>query len=108
MKGGELIREARRRSGLTQRELADRVGTTQPVIARWESGKRSPTYERLIEAVRACGLDLAVRIVGFDEGHDSLIDDSLRLTPDERLETLVRGQAAVQELVKSARRSESE
>ena len=34
----EMIHHARARAGLTQRELADLVGTRQPVIARLEDG----------------------------------------------------------------------
>lgn len=45
--------EARNRAGLTQRELARKMGTTQPVVARLESGRTHPsmrTLERLAEA----------------------------------------------------------
>ena len=40
--------------GLTQSELAQRVGTSQPTLAAYESGTKSPTprtFERLISAV---------------------------------------------------------
>lgn len=104
MRGGDLIREARRRAGLTQKDLAEQLGTTQAVIARWESGRRSPQFDRVVEAIRACGLELAVRIVRFDEGHDSLIDETLRLTPEQRLRRLVASRAGLEDLVKSVRR----
>lgn len=45
--------DARNRAGLTQQELARRMGTTQPVVARLESGRVRPsmrTLERLAEA----------------------------------------------------------
>jgi transcriptional regulator with XRE-family HTH domain len=61
MDGGALVREARTRAGLTQAELADRVGTTQSAIARLERGT-SLTLERAARLVRACGFDLQVRI----------------------------------------------
>jgi transcriptional regulator with XRE-family HTH domain len=50
---GPLILEARARSGLTQRDLAVRAGTTQSVVGRIEAGIGSPkveTVERLLEA----------------------------------------------------------
>jgi transcriptional regulator with XRE-family HTH domain len=59
--GSELVREARKRAGLTQAELAARVGTTQSAIARLERGT-SLTLERVIRLVRACGYDLQVRL----------------------------------------------
>lgn len=43
----------RNRAGLTQEELARKMGTTQPVVARLESGRVRPsmrTLERLAEA----------------------------------------------------------
>src|SRR6266851_5558299 len=45
--------EVRNRAGLTQEELARKMGTTQPVVARLESGRGRPsmrTLERLAEA----------------------------------------------------------
>lgn len=104
MKGGELIREARKRSGLSQRELAELLGTTQAVIGRWETGARSPTFERVVQAVRACGFDLAVRIVPGDDQHALLIEEALALDPHERLDRLARSRAAIQELVSQARK----
>jgi transcriptional regulator with XRE-family HTH domain len=47
------VMEVRKRAGLTQEELARRMGTTQPVVARLESGRTRPsmrTLERLAEA----------------------------------------------------------
>jgi ribosome-binding protein aMBF1 (putative translation factor) len=49
----ELI-AARARAGLSQSEVAARMGTTQSVVARLESGKRPPsmrTVERFAQAV---------------------------------------------------------
>ena len=106
MRGGELIKEARKRGGLSQRELAEQLGTTQPVIARWETGKRSPTFERVVEAVRACGFDLAARIVARDDQHALLVNETLKMTPRERLEKLSRSRAAFEELRKEVRRIE--
>jgi len=48
--------EARNRAGLTQQALAKRMGTTQPVVARLESGRVPPslrTLERLARATRS-------------------------------------------------------
>ena len=45
---------ARARAGLSQSEVAQRMGTTQSVVARLESGKRPPsmrTVQRFAEAV---------------------------------------------------------
>jgi len=40
--GSEHIRALRRHLGLTQRELADRLGTRQQTISEWEKGMYQP------------------------------------------------------------------
>lgn len=104
MHGGDLVREARRRAGLTQRELAARVGTTQPAIARIESGRSAPSFERILRLVRACGLDLDIRVVPLDEDAWTLAEQGRRLSPDERLDRLFAGI----ELLEAGRRLRTE
>lgn len=48
--------------GLTQKQLADLVGTKQPSIARLESGKVAPSLPFLNRVVEALGGQLIVRI----------------------------------------------
>jgi transcriptional regulator with XRE-family HTH domain len=91
MKGGQFVREARRRAGLTQEQLAARAGVSQPTIARVESGKVSPSFERLVTLVRAAGLDLDVHVVPLDEDAYTLAEQNVRRTPDERLDSLLTG-----------------
>jgi uncharacterized protein len=59
---GTLLREARRRAGLTQAELADRAGTTQSVISAYESDRRQPALATLAELIEATGMVLEVRV----------------------------------------------
>lgn len=83
---GALIREARRRAGLTQQELADLAGTTQSGVARWESGRTHPSLSDVRRLVRLCGLDLELSLVPYD-GSDLAQAERLRnLSPQERLE----------------------
>ncbi|MFL5791150.1 MAG: helix-turn-helix domain-containing protein [Actinomycetota bacterium] len=100
MDAGQILREGRLRAGLSQRRLAELAGTTQPTVARIESGLIEPTFARLLELVRACGLDLDVRVVPLDEDAWTVARRGLALTPDERLDRAV---AAV-ELMNEARR----
>ena len=58
----QLIREARRRAALSQAELAARAGTTQSAVARLEAGKAAPRFDRVVDLVAACGLELRVSI----------------------------------------------
>ena len=87
--GGQLLREARRRAGLTQRQLATRAGVTQPTIARIERGQVEASLERVLELVRAAGFDLEVRVVPLDEDALALAEQNLARSPDERLDSLL-------------------
>ena len=69
MIGGELVREARRRAGLTQRELAERAGTTQSAIARLESGRNSPSFEQVERLLKLCGFSMIVSLATYDDSH---------------------------------------
>jgi transcriptional regulator with XRE-family HTH domain len=67
MDAATLIREGRRRGGLSQAALATRSGTTQSAIARLEGGGSVPNLRRVTELVRACGFDIEVRLVPVDD-----------------------------------------
>ena len=58
----ELVYQLRHDSGLTQAELADRMGTTQSAIARMEGGGTRPTLETLEKLATAVGADLVVGV----------------------------------------------
>lgn len=47
-----VIRQARERAGLTQAQLAQRAGVSQPCVAQWESGRR-PIQEKTVAKVAA-------------------------------------------------------
>lgn len=79
-----LLRLARKRADLTQRELADRSGVAQPAIARIESGRASPraaTAERLLAA---CGFRLTIEPRRGEGVDRTAIRELLELTPDAR------------------------
>ncbi|MGI8774891.1 MAG: helix-turn-helix domain-containing protein [Actinomycetota bacterium] len=105
MKGGELIREARRRSGLSQQALAERLGTSQSVITRWETGERSPTFEAVVRAVRACGLEITVGIAAPDPDHEMFLRANRKLSSAERVEQMTDQTKGLRELVARVRRS---
>lgn len=52
--------DARTRAGLTQAELAERMGTTQSAIARMEGGRINPTIGMLRRYAQATGSRLTV------------------------------------------------
>lgn len=68
MDTAELLREARRSASLTQAELARRAGTSQAMVARYETGVASPTVRTLQRLLRAAGRDLELSSVSARTG----------------------------------------
>jgi len=57
----ELLR-ARQRAGLSQSELATRMGTSQSTIARLESGQTLPSSKTLVRFAKATGSKFRIRL----------------------------------------------
>ena len=57
---GDLLRMARRKSRLTQAELAERAGVAQPLISAYETGRRQPTVPALERLLGAAGFQLGM------------------------------------------------
>lgn len=57
-----LIKQVRHRAGMTQTQLADAAGTSQPTLAAYEAGAKSPSVRTLDRIVRAAGGSLEVRL----------------------------------------------
>ncbi|MFT4229083.1 MAG: helix-turn-helix transcriptional regulator [Microbacterium sp.] len=81
--GNDLIREARKRRGLTQRQLAELAGTTQSAIARLESAKTAPSFDDVIRYLRLMDLDLDFMLVERDDSDWSLAQPLVELPPEE-------------------------
>src|SRR4051812_7325121 len=61
MDSAPAIRNARLRAGLSQSALAARAGTSQPTVAAYESGRKSPSIETFTRLLAATGVRLALR-----------------------------------------------
>lgn len=101
---GRLLRETRRRSGLTQRALARRAGTAQSVVARIERGQTSPGISTLDRLLGAAGFALRLEAVPEPASRSHMLADVpriLRLSPEDRL----REVAAIGRLLTAVRRA---
>lgn len=58
MTTGELIREARKKKGLTQRELGELLGMSDVGVAQWEKGLRNPRLEIRQRIAKALDIDV--------------------------------------------------
>lgn len=86
-----LLRDARLAARLSQRALAQRAGTSQPAIARYEGGVATPSWETLQRLLAACGQRLRLSTEAVADAHDiELAAQLLELTPLQRLRALPR------------------
>jgi transcriptional regulator with XRE-family HTH domain len=84
---GQLLKEARKRHGVSQSRLARRAGTTQSVISRIERDGVSPTVDTLRELLYLLGEDLVMVAEPRDWGIDrTQVRERLRSTAEERVE----------------------
>lgn len=65
--GGAVIR-ARASAGLTQGQLAERMGTKEDVVARWEGGKVLPSTRTLARLAKATGTRLRMSFAPAGDG----------------------------------------
>ncbi len=73
-----MIRTARRRAGLTQKELAERARTSGPTISAYEHGARQPRADVLLRVLRAAGVEpVLVRFSGHSDRYVDLLCDVL-------------------------------
>lgn len=91
-----VVREARRRAGLSQAELALRAGVAKSTVGRIESGARTPSTELVEKLVRAAGFELLPILSEPDPGTDSMFERTLRRTPRQRLTDATRAARFVQ------------
>lgn len=69
---GSLLREARLRAGLTQHELALRVGWSPDTLANYETGRRGLRAAQLIEVASALGVPPAALLLDVPEAGEVL------------------------------------
>jgi transcriptional regulator with XRE-family HTH domain len=100
MKSGELIRDARRRHGISQRRLALRSGASQAWISRLERGEVSPSVDSLDRLLLVMGESVSLgteRVVGDED--DQTWRETHRARPmAERLERAFDAAAFADEL----------
>jgi transcriptional regulator with XRE-family HTH domain len=80
-----IVRLARERSGLSQRELAARSGITQSLISRYEAGSIEPALATLQRLVNAAGVVMTIDVDGLR------LIDTTRMPTSEETEGIERG-----------------
>lgn len=79
-----LVRHLRAGAGLTQAQLAERIGTTQSAVSRWEKGHDEPRLSTITVIAAACGRRMTMQVEpdGVDRAQ---IQQHLAMTPKQRL-----------------------
>ena len=73
----QALKEARRRSGITQRDAANETSIALGTLRRWEQGVNEPDIESLVRLADLYGVTVG-EVLGVPEG------PSERLTSDEQ------------------------
>ena len=68
---GKLIRDARKKKGLTQKELGERLGISDVSVAQWENGLRNPRLETRQKLAKALDMDVTA-LMSDNEKQDYL------------------------------------
>jgi transcriptional regulator with XRE-family HTH domain len=86
-----LLKIARTSAGLTQAELARRLGISQAAVAKLEGPRANPTVATLESALRGVGQQLVLATEPLKRGIDeTLVFEQLKLSPEQRLTQLER------------------
>ncbi len=81
-----LLKDARLRAGLTQADLARRLGVSQAAVAKLERPRSNPTIATLEDALHETGHRLVLVSEPVTPGIDeTLVFEQLKLTPEQRL-----------------------
>ena len=81
------IKKARLNAGLTQIEVAEKLGVAQAQYARWENGGRNPKDETVEKLAEIFGV-IFDKLQGRDDGLDDIVDllRKVELTDKQKLE----------------------
>lgn len=84
---GERIKNLRQQLGLTQAELADKVGFTSQTVSNWESGSREPDIEALVKLSSLFSVSLDYLLSGKKEEEKITLDD---MDAEKRLSWIIK------------------
>jgi transcriptional regulator with XRE-family HTH domain len=100
-----LLKQARHDAGVTQHQLAMRLGSSQPVVARLERPEANPRWDTLTRALRELGY--GIELIRLNDAGPKLDLEQLRerlaMTPAERLRTFQASQESLDALRARAR-----
>ena len=96
---GAKIKFMRIRKGITQVDLAERIGISQATITQWETDRSSPMHENIVKLARIfkCSID---ELYDYECAAADVWEDYIHLDPSQR--------ELIQQLIKTMRRVHEE
>lgn len=72
------LKKLRNEIGMSQKDLADKLGVSDTVIVNYENGKKTPNLKRLVQMAEIlnCTLD---EIIDLDKAIESYHDDLIKI-----------------------------
>jgi putative transcriptional regulator len=77
MEFSERLKDLRKQAGLTQVDVAEKLGISQPAYASWERGVKKPTQENLVKIAQILNVSVDYLVGNSEEKNDEL--DSIEL-----------------------------
>lgn len=68
MEFSERLKDLRKQAGLTQVDVAEKLGISQPAYASWERGVKKPTQENLVKISQVLNVSIDYLVGNSDEG----------------------------------------
>lgn len=82
------LKMLRKKKNITQSELADRVGTTQGTVGKWENGKLEPNLEKVVELAKELDATTDYLLGFYDVNAYDLSDEEVAELGQSKEETL--------------------
>ena len=72
MEFSERLKDLRKQAELTQVDVAEKLGISQPAYASWERGVKKPTQENLVKIAQILNVSIDYLVGNSDEKSDEL------------------------------------
>ena len=72
MEFSERLKDLRKQAGLTQVDVAEKLGISQPAYASWERGVKKPTQENLVKIAQVLNVSVDYLVGNSEEKSDEL------------------------------------
>ena len=72
MEFSERLKDLRKQAGLTQVDVAEKLGISQPAYASWERGAKKPTQDNLVKIAQILNVSVDYLVGNSEEKADVL------------------------------------